>query len=140
MYIFILYTLRYFWVMKKVRVNITLDQNIHEKALFFSKKEGKSLSENIELLLKDYSEEHLNLRVHEPEVLFNEKSPYQVSLLNTALKLDLEGQQQLLQFAEFMLTKYKKKCHQSAYGMMKGQIFMSDDFDEPLEMFKEYMP
>lgn len=126
--------------MKKVRVNITLDKGIHEKAKFFSHKEGKSLSENIELYLKDYSEDHLKLRVNEPNVLFDEQSPYQVSLLDTALKLDVEGQQQLLQFAEFMLLKYKKECHQSVYGIMKGQIFMSDDFDEPLDIFKEYMP
>lgn len=26
------------------------------------------------------------------------------------------------------------------FGIAKGQIWMSDDFDEPLECFKEYMP
>jgi hypothetical protein len=74
--------------MKKVRVNITLDQSIHEKAAFFSIKEGKSLSENIELPVKEQ----------------------------------------------------KWNSHYSAYGIMKGQIFISEDFDEPLEMFKEYVP
>jgi hypothetical protein len=44
-------------------------------------------------------------------------------------------------FAEFLLSKnsnHKKKI--SLYGVFKDQIFMSDDFDEPLEIFNDYMP
>lgn len=26
------------------------------------------------------------------------------------------------------------------FGALKGQIWISDDFDEPLEVFKDYMP
>ncbi len=32
----------------------------------------------------------------------------------------------------------KKRCNRQA-GSAKGMVWMSDDFDEPLEEFKEYM-
>ena len=36
-----------------------------------------------------------------------------------------------------LVTESSKKVPK--FGCMKGQIWMSDDFDEPLEDFKEYM-
>ncbi len=33
----------------------------------------------------------------------------------------------------------KRKTKSSGYGTLKGKIHMSDDFDEPLDDFKEYM-
>ena len=33
----------------------------------------------------------------------------------------------------------KKSPRSEIFGALKGQIWMSDDFDEPLEEFKEYM-
>lgn len=48
-------------------------------------------------------------------------------------------------FIDFLFSKVKfesKKIHagkRNAFGCLKGQIKMSDDFDEPLEDFKEYM-
>jgi len=49
--------------------------------------------------------------------------------------------QELYDFAEFLLLKHKpiEKKHPKA-GFLKGVlIYMSDDFNEPLEDFKEYM-
>ncbi len=44
------------------------------------------------------------------------------------------------------LLQYKIRAQQAEekkpkrqLGLLKGQIWMSDDFDEPLEDFKEYM-
>lgn len=36
-------------------------------------------------------------------------------------------------------TSEKKKIKERKAGSLKGKIKMSDDFDEPLEEFKEYM-
>jgi len=49
--------------------------------------------------------------------------------------------QELYDFAEFLLLKHKptEKKHPT-FGCMKGMLkYMSDDFNEPLEDFKEYM-
>jgi len=44
-------------------------------------------------------------------------------------------------FVDFLLSKKKNEIRkkQPIYGCAKGQIFISADFDEPLEDFKEYM-
>ena len=48
-------------------------------------------------------------------------------------------------FIEFLYLKVnhkngkKKNLKRNAFGSLKGLIKMSDDFDEPLEAFKEYM-
>ena len=45
-------------------------------------------------------------------------------------------------FIEFLLSKKKKEESGSKrpLGLAKGLIEMSDNFDEPLDDFKEYMP
>lgn len=54
-------------------------------------------------------------------------------------------QQEVNDFVDFLLYKTKKKkqksdaSKQSNFGILKGKIKMSDDFDEPLEDFKNYM-
>ncbi|OFX19161.1 MAG: hypothetical protein A2033_02045 [Bacteroidetes bacterium GWA2_31_9] len=44
-------------------------------------------------------------------------------------------------FIEFLLSKRKIKIKkkQPKYGCAKGQIYISPDFDEPLDDFKDYM-
>lgn len=44
-------------------------------------------------------------------------------------------------FVDFLLSKRNKETikKQPQYGCAKGLIYMSPDFDEPLEDFKEYM-
>ena len=43
-------------------------------------------------------------------------------------------------FVEFLKTKQKKeKIKERKFGCAKGLIIMHDDFDAPLEDFKEYM-
>jgi hypothetical protein len=127
--------------MKKVRVNITLDQSIHEKATFFSKKEGKSLSENIELFLDNYAQQKLKGLISEPMSPYDATPPLQNSVVEIFNRLHPEQQTELVHYAEFLLTKNPNPPQRvSLFGLYKGKIFMSDDFDEPLEMFKEYMP
>jgi len=45
-------------------------------------------------------------------------------------------------FIEFLLSKQEKRESPAKrpLGLAKGLIEMSDDFDEPLDDFKEYMP
>ena len=49
--------------------------------------------------------------------------------------------QEVSDFVEFLKKKYetKPKIKERKYGYAKGFFKMSDDFDEPLEDFKEYM-
>jgi len=55
--------------------------------------------------------------------------------------------QEAKDFIEYLLEKTKKKSINSesqnqskkAFGSLKGKISLSDDFDEPLEDFKDYM-
>ena len=44
-------------------------------------------------------------------------------------------------FIEFLKTKHQNKesIKERKFGCSKGLFQMSDDFDEPLEDFKEYM-
>lgn len=43
-------------------------------------------------------------------------------------------------FVEFLKTKQKKgKVKERKFGCARGLILMHDDFDAPLEDFKEYM-
>ena len=50
---------------------------------------------------------------------------------------------EVLDFIEVLLTKTKKnkedEMKKRKAGCMKGTFKMSDDFDEPLEDFKDYM-
>ena len=38
-----------------------------------------------------------------------------------------------------MLTRLPPKHRQMPWGIFEGKIHMTDDFDEPLEEFKDYM-
>ena len=42
-------------------------------------------------------------------------------------------------FAEEVRTKKPKMSREEMFGCMRGQFKMADDFDAPLEDFKEYM-
>ena len=44
-------------------------------------------------------------------------------------------------FVDFLLSKRQneKKSKQPKFGCAKGEIYISSDFDEPLEDFNEYM-
>lgn len=66
-----------------------------------------------------------------------------VAIMPDALKIEI------LHYAEYLISKHShnseisvqlekpKKKRQA--GVLKGKIWMSDDFDEPLEEMKEYM-
>jgi Protein of unknown function (DUF2281) len=60
--------------------------------------------------------------------------------------LPLELRKEVADFIEFLVQKYQKKQAEqmppkrpSNFGSAKGLITMSDDFNEPLEEFQEYM-
>lgn len=74
----------------------------------------------------------------------------QTELLETFNKLPESLQQEVLHYAEYLAEKYKdlpetgqttegKPEKRGIFGIWKGKIKMADDFDEPLEEFKEYM-
>ena len=73
-------------------------------------------------------------------------------LIEKLEKLPLERQREVEDFVDFLLAKQTSgilltanevaeptESYGRGFGSLKGQIFMSDDFDEPLEDFNEYM-
>jgi hypothetical protein len=59
-----------------------------------------------------------------------------INFLPAALKAEVND------FVDFLMTKNKIKIEekkQPKFGSAKGKIYMSPDFDEPLEDFKDYM-
>jgi hypothetical protein len=56
--------------------------------------------------------------------------------------LPLELRKEVIDFIDFLTQKYQQKqapIRKSNFGSAKGLITMSDDFNEPLEDFKDYM-
>lgn len=58
-------------------------------------------------------------------------------VLEKLRSLPLEKQQEVLDFVEFLEQKIRGKRRRQA-GSAKELVTISDDFDEPLEDFKEY--
>ncbi len=67
-----------------------------------------------------------------------------IQLIQQISSLPKDLQKQVADFVEFLKTKSEaesesKEKKNRQFGKFKGLISMSDDFDEPLEDFKEYM-
>lgn len=60
---------------------------------------------------------------------------HKINSLPENLKLEVQD------FVDFLLAKSEKDIGKKAriFGCMKGKIKMAEDFDAPLEDFKEYM-
>jgi len=71
------------------------------------------------------------------------------SILQTFHNLPLQYKEEALNFMQFLLYKYEKEKNKKnetkenqkrKFGYFpKGSFIMSDDFDAPLDCFKEYM-
>ena len=72
--------------------------------------------------------------------LINKISRLPVEKLNIAMTFIhfLEQQKEIEPFAE-TVNKAEKRPFSEMKGIFKGKIWMSDDFNEPLEDMKEYM-
>lgn len=64
-----------------------------------------------------------------------------LQLYNEIARLPDNLKLEVYDFVEFLKKKYeiKPKINERQYGIAKGFFKMSDDFDEPLEDFKDYM-
>jgi hypothetical protein len=65
----------------------------------------------------------------------------QLQLYNKIIFLPANLRSEVNDFIDFLLSKKPKKDKESIpqFGCLKGQIVITDDFDEPLDDFKEYM-
>jgi Protein of unknown function (DUF2281) len=57
--------------------------------------------------------------------------------------LPVNLQQEVVDFVDFLKSKSerkKSKLKTRQFGFAKGKIFLSKDFDAPLEMFNDYKP
>lgn len=67
----------------------------------------------------------------------------EIELINQVSILPKNLKEEVADYVAFLVNKYLSKEHQKQplkFGMMKGTFQMSDDFDAPLDDFKEYMP
>ncbi len=71
--------------------------------------------------------------------MYNQLIDYKIQQLSSE-----QLKQELLSFLDYLLVKQnldeKPNKRIPKFGCAKGTFKMSDDFDEPLEDFKEYMP
>lgn len=126
--------------MNKRRINITLDKETHQKAKFWAVQEGKSLSEKIETLLTSYCQSKTGDNLSEPIEPYFTEGHLQKTIQISVSKLTPEKQIQVLEFTEFLLMKHLNAEKPTLKGLLKGQIYMSSDFDAPMADFKDYMP
>jgi hypothetical protein len=56
-------------------------------------------------------------------------------------QLHPEQQIELFHYGEYLLSKNPSPTKKiSLHGIFRDQIMISEDFDEPLDIFKDYMP
>ena len=63
-------------------------------------------------------------------------------LLKKVSELPVGLKEEVSDYVDFLISKHLKPESPKKplkFGMMKGTFIMSDDFDEPLEDFKDYM-
>ena len=70
----------------------------------------------------------------------------ETAILKNVEKLPESVKQALLDYIEFLVTRYAKEAAKTekaakrgGLGIWKAKIWMADDFDQPLEDFKDYM-
>lgn len=124
--------------MSKKRINITIDPELHSKVQFWSYQEGKSLSEKIEALLYEYNDLKQSKAVLEPIISYPQNEGIESNIGNAISKLPVEKQMQVLEFAEFLIQRNQSSKRPSLLGLWKDKVFISPDFDSPLDAFKEY--
>lgn len=66
------------------------------------------------------------------------------SNLNQLIDLAVGGEEVVIlrdnhPIVKLVAVPSEKKCWPAKAGSAKGRVWMSDDFDEPLEEFKDYM-
>lgn len=66
----------------------------------------------------------------------------EITLINKVATLPSNLKEEVSDYIDFVVSKNLDKMAKVPlkFGMMKGTFEMADDFDEPLEDFKEYMP
>jgi hypothetical protein len=65
-------------------------------------------------------------------------------MTNPSLKIEIESlpislQKEVADFVAFLKMKNKRKVKFREFGYAKGKIQLAKDFDEPLDIFKEYI-
>lgn len=74
----------------------------------------------------------------------------EAKILEAVAQMPETLKQEILHYAQYLAEKYAQgsedqealeqpKQKRGGFGILKGKIWMADDFDEPLEDMKEYM-
>ncbi len=64
-----------------------------------------------------------------------------ISLISKISMLPQQMRSEVNDFVDFLMKKRQEESKQKKpkFGCAKGQIYISPDFDEPIEDFKDYM-
>jgi Protein of unknown function (DUF2281) len=62
-----------------------------------------------------------------------------VDLISKFERLPPEKQSEVVDFVEFLYERAEPAKKKAVFGSFKGEIMIADDFDAPLEDFKDYM-
>jgi hypothetical protein len=94
-------------------------------------------SKSIEKKIKEFIISSINLN-------FTEGIMLQELIISKIAMLPDYYQQEVLDFSDFLFSKINQTEHlvnhsRGGFGSRKGDYIMSNDFDEPLEDFKEYI-
>jgi hypothetical protein len=135
----------YICKMKK-RINISIDSLLHEKAHAWSRLNRTTFSNLLELLLRDLidnseSRGATKQLVCEPVANYTTSDNIFVEPLIAKIRqLPAYQQQQLDVYTDFLLSRTETNPRKRLPpGMLQGAISMSNDFDEPLSDFHDYM-
>ncbi|WP_009633175.1 type II toxin-antitoxin system VapB family antitoxin [Synechocystis sp. PCC 7509] len=70
----------------------------------------------------------------------------ETTILKNLEKLPESAKQSVLDYIEFLVNRYAPEAPKTpnttkrgGLGIWKGKVWMSEDFDEPLEELKDYM-
>jgi hypothetical protein len=124
------------------RINISLSDKLHEKALSWANTKGLSfsglLTELLEKEIFQYSQHSNTSTINEPKTAYHTK--INPSLLEKIQNLPAYQLQHLELYTDFLLSTQKNNMLQRlGPGLLAGHIRISKDFDDPIEDFNEYM-
>ena len=100
--------------MAKTNINISIDSELKDKAQYIFESLGLDLSTAINMLLH--------------KTIYQQEIPFKISI-------ETENMPEKKSTSESL----EKRPFSDLFGEWSGKVWMSDDFDAPLDDFKEYM-
>ena len=140
------------------KLTLSLEKEVIEKAKSYAKQHNISLSALVENYFSNLTMEYKDVEstvssVEEKNILIeldndfhNKNELGKMYMQNKLLKIEIDSlpnalRKEVADFVDFLKNKHKikSKVKKREFGYAKGKIHLSDDFDEPLDIFKDYI-